>query len=68
MDALKKEGFNYPVVYLLPRFAIWVRSGYVVWPDGGCYDSQPKRLIDDFNRLNRRYGIHLRRERPSHGE
>lgn len=50
---------NYPLDYILPRFDIWVASGYQVYPSAGGMDDQPDMLIEDFLMLRRK--LNLRR-------
>ncbi len=46
------RGLNYDKDYVVPRFMVWVRSGYTVWPSGvSGMDNQPADLVDDFMML-----------------
>lgn len=49
-------GLAHPLRYLAPRFVVWVKSNYQVFPDGKAYDDQPKALLDDFNAMLTRLG------------
>lgn len=39
---------NYPREYVLPRFQIWFRSGFQVYPRTGGMDDQDQLLMEDF--------------------
>lgn len=48
----KLRGLNYDKEYVIPRFMVWVRSGYTVWPSGvSGMDNQPSDLVADFMML-----------------
>lgn len=54
-------GLNYPADYLLPRFRVWHRSNYTVYPNGLAYDDQPLALLDDFDTLELVYALFYKR-------
>jgi hypothetical protein len=48
---VQDPGFFYPASYLLPRFDVWIKSKFQVWPNGKAYDEQPEKLVRDFHTL-----------------
>jgi hypothetical protein len=50
---VQDPGFHHPIIWLLPRFDVWVKSKFQVWPNGGSYDDQSERLVRDFQTLLR---------------
>jgi hypothetical protein len=50
---------SYPLKYALNARFMWNKHG--LFPNGRCYDEQDPALIDDIERLNRRYNYHVDR-------
>jgi hypothetical protein len=48
-------GTRYPEDYVVIAWRIWRRSGGSVYPNGKCYDEQPRKLILDFIDLDLEY-------------
>lgn len=50
---------SYPMSYALNARFLWNKHG--LFPNGRCYDEQDPALIDDIERLNKRYNFHVGR-------
>lgn len=48
-------GLHHPANWILPRFDIWVRSGFLVFSNGKSYDEQSERLMRDYHTLLKRF-------------
>jgi hypothetical protein len=48
---VQDPGFFHPLSWLLPRFQIWVKSGFIVFSNGKPYDEQSERLLSDYHML-----------------